>query len=176
MSWLWWAPLAAAGLHITEEFALPGGFGEWDRAYRPAFRRSITPGLHVVVNVLLIGLCVSVALSGIGQADVLGSGVRIQSVIPPAYSGVAWIALAGLLFSNAWFHVVGTFRGRRYSPGVVTGVLLYIPLAVFGMWHFVWSGRVSPLAAVCWGLLGASYPLWAGMAHRLRARGRRTKG
>ena len=23
--WLWWAPLAVAGLHMTEEFVWPGG-------------------------------------------------------------------------------------------------------------------------------------------------------
>ena len=56
MVWVWWAPLAAAGLHIAEEFVWPGGFGDWDRAYRPAIRQSITPGLHVVVNVLLLYL------------------------------------------------------------------------------------------------------------------------
>src|SRR5262249_5803750 len=52
--WIWWAPLCAATLHIVEEFVYPGGFAEWDRAYRPAFRESITPRLHVVVNALLL--------------------------------------------------------------------------------------------------------------------------
>jgi hypothetical protein len=26
VSWLWWAPLGAAALHIGEEFVYPGGF------------------------------------------------------------------------------------------------------------------------------------------------------
>jgi hypothetical protein len=38
------------------------------------------------------------------------------------------------------------------------------------------SGRVSPPAALGWALLGASYPFWAGLAHRVRARSRRTTG
>ena len=42
MDWLFGAPLAAACLHIIEEFFLPGGFADWDRRYRPAFARSIT--------------------------------------------------------------------------------------------------------------------------------------
>ena len=40
MDWIPWAPLAAASLHIVEEFVLPGGFPAWDRAYRPGLRRS----------------------------------------------------------------------------------------------------------------------------------------
>lgn len=50
MTWLWWAPLAATTLHIFEEFVYPGGFAEWDRNYRPAVRKSITPRFHIIVN------------------------------------------------------------------------------------------------------------------------------
>lgn len=58
---MYWLPLAAVLLHICEEFFYPGGFAEWDRAY-------------------------------------------------------------------------------RRSPGVVTGVLVYLPLAFWGFAHFVRSG------------------------------------
>jgi hypothetical protein len=46
-----------------------------------------------------------------------------------------------------------------------------LPLA-FGVWHFVRAGRLSPLAALGALVLGASYQVWAGIGHRLRARGR----
>ncbi len=169
--WLWWAPLIAAVLHMTEEFALPGGFGDWDRAYRPSIRGSITPQLHVIVNLLLLALCVSVGLAGFGETGATLGSVHTRSPIPPRLSDASWIALAALLFSNAVFHVVGTIESRRYSPGVVTGVLAYMPLALFGSWRFIHGGMyiMSALAAV---VLGASYHLWASIGHRLRVRER----
>jgi hypothetical protein len=174
--WLWWAPLAAAGLHITEEFALPGGFGEWDRAYRPTIRKSITPQLHLAVNLLLIFLCFSVGLAGAGPEGVAVGSVRFRSAIPSRLSAASWVALAGLLGANAVFHALGTIRTRRYSPGLITGVLVYVPLAAFGVWHFIHIGRLSMVAASAWVIVGASYQLWASIAHRLRARGRPTSG
>jgi len=167
--WLWWAPLGAAALHITEEFVWPGGFGDWDRAYRPAIRQSITPRLHIVVNLLLLFLCLSVGLAGSGPDGAVIAGVAVRSAIPPAYAPEAWVVLAGLLAGNAVFHAVGTVRMRRYSPGLVTGVLLYGPLAGFGLWRFVHAGQLSALAAAGWAVAGASYQLWSSIGHRIRA-------
>jgi len=173
--WLWWAPLAAAALHMTEEFVWPGGFGDWDRAYRPAIRQSITPQLHLVVNLLLLFLCLSVALAGVAPSGASLGEFRFRSVIPPALSVPSWVALAGLLGGNAIFHAVGTVRTRRYSPGVFTGMLLYVPLTGFGLWHFTHAGQLSLVAAFGSVAAGASYQLWATIGHRIRARGRPTR-
>ena len=170
MNWLWWAPLGAAALHIVEEFVYPGGFASWDRDYRPSIRDSITPRLHFVANALLIVACAMVGISGVpGAAFDLG-GIRYHSAVPASLSVPGWLALAALLFSIAIFHLVGTFRTRRVSPGVRTGVLLYVPLAAYGYWHFIQAGDVSPLAAGVSALLGGSYHLWADIAHRWRSR------
>jgi len=174
--WLWWTPLAAVALHITEEFVWPGGFADWDRAYRPAIRKSITPGLHVVVNALLLYLCLSVALAGSGAQGASIGGLRFRSAIPSALAVASWAVLAGLLSANAVFHAIGTTRTKRYSPGLVTGMVLYVPLAAFGLWHFIRAGQLSPLAALGSVALGASYQFWAGIGHRLRARGRPAAG
>jgi hypothetical protein len=168
--WIWWAPLAAVGLHITEEFFWPGGFGDWDRAYRPAIKKSITPRLHVIVNLLLVFLCFSVWLAGSSPDGAVIAGFTLRSAIPPAHALVSWVVLVGLLAGNAIFHVVGSIRTRRYSPGMVTGVLLYLPLAGYGLWHFIRAGRISVLAAAGWLLVGASYQLWATIGHQMRAR------
>jgi hypothetical protein len=159
----------AIALHIAEEFLWPGGFAQWDREYRPWFRNSITPGLHVVMNSLLVVFAVSVALSGAGKAGVEKAGIYFRNAIPPAYATLSWLLLTALLVSNTVFHLVGTFQMRRYSPGVVTGVLLYVPLAVFGAWHFVAQGDVALEAAVVAAALGGSYHLWARFLHSLRA-------
>jgi hypothetical protein len=174
--WVWWLPLAAAGLHITEEFVWPGGFGDWDRSYRPAIRNSITPTLHVVVNLLLLCLCLSVGQAGSSPEGAEIGGLRFRSLIPPALSVPSWAALAGLLSANAVFHAVGTARARRYSPGLVTGMLLYVPLTAFGLWHFIHGGQLSPLAALGSVAVGASYQLWASIGHRMRERANNGNG
>lgn len=170
MPWLWWTPLLAALAHITEEFVWPGGFAEWDRAYRPRIRSSITPGLHLVINALLVFACVSVGLTGTpGGVANLGP-VGIRSIIPPQHSVAAWLALASLLFSNAVFHVVGTVRTGRVSPGLRTGLLLYVPLAAYGFWHFLSTGLTSFSTSILAALIGGSYHLWASTIHAVRAR------
>jgi hypothetical protein len=160
MTWLWWAPLAAAALHITEEFVYPGGFAAWDRSYRPAIGRSITPRLHIIVNAALLLACVQVGLlAGATEAGAQRIGVA------------AWMALASLLFSNALFHVVGTMRTRTYSPGVLTSVALYVPMAALGYWYFLSHRLVSWPTAAAAAVVGGSYHFWAGLLHRARAGG-----
>ena len=152
MTWLWWAPLGAATLHIGEEFVFPGGFPEWDRMYRPQIRKSITKRFHIVINALLIGFCLTVA-----QAAGTAQGVA------------AWLTLAALLLGNAIFHLVGTVKTRRYSPGLVTGLALYVPMAIVGYVHFLRTRQASWGTAAVAALLGSSYQLWATMLHARRA-------
>lgn len=161
MMWLWWGPLVAAALHIVEEFVYPGGFAAWDRSYRPAIKRSITPRLHVIVNAALLLVCLQVALLG-GSGD-----VEAQRV-----GATGWLAISALLFSNAVFHGVGALRTRSYSPGVVTAVVLYMPLTVLGYRHFLRDGWVTLPAAAVAAVVGGSYHFWAALLHKVRARGR----
>src|SRR6185503_17328415 len=74
----------------------------------------------------------------------------------------AWLSVSALLASNAVWHIVGALRTRRYSPGVVTGTLLYIPMALHGFAHFTGSRQASvPTALVVAALIGGSYHWWA---------------
>jgi uncharacterized protein with HXXEE motif len=170
VTWLWWAPLGAAVLHIGEEFVYPGGFASWDREYRSSIQTSITPGLHFVVNALLLAACLSVGISGMPGGALVVAGIRFRSPIPVSLSVVGWLAMAALLFSNAVFHVVGTYRTKRASPGVRTAVLLHVPVTVFGYWRFMHTGQVSFLGASVAALIGGSYHFWAYLAHHWRAR------
>ena len=145
--WLFWVPFGAASLHIFEEFVFPGGFAAWDRRYRPDFQRSITSRFHVIINGLLLVACYDVwALRsrGIGAAT--------------------WLAVMTLLFTNGIWHVIGSVKTRSYSPGVVTGLLLYVPLTVYGYVYFLRAGQVSASIAVAAFAVGASYHLWVGKA------------
>ncbi len=148
-----WAPLAASALHIVEEFFLPGGFAEWDRAYRPEIAASITKRFHIGINALLLGVGLMVGVAGFTPSGT-----------------AAWLTLAALLFSNAIYHVVGALKTRRYSPGLVTGLLLYVPLAIYGYVVLVGGGQASPVTALAAALLGGSYPLLSMWMHARRAR------
>ena len=150
---LFWWPLAAVILHIVEEFVFPGGFPDWDRRFRPAYKASITPRLHVTMNGILILVCLGLGFAGPGRQNV-----------------ATWLTLAALLASNAVFHLVGAFRTRSYSPGMVTGLLLYIPMAVYGFPHFIRTGQASTGTAIAAAALGGSYHLWSALAHARRAR------
>jgi hypothetical protein len=154
IDWLYWAPFGAASLHIVEEFFYPGGFAEWDRQYRPGIRRSITARFHVIVNGLLLILCYDVW------------ALRSSRVGP-----WTWLAVMTLLFANGVWHVVASVKSRTYSPGVLTGVLLYVPLTIYGYARFLRTGQVSVPAAVIACLVGLSYQLWVGKAlHSWRTR------
>ena len=150
--WLLWAPLAAAAAHIFEEFVWPGGFMSWYRRYREPSVSSITPRFLVIVNVILLSVCVNAAL-----ATSTSFGV--------AY----WIAVSAILASNGLWHLWAAVRGSSYSPGMVTGVVLYLPLVIYGCVHFLKSGSVPIGSAIVALLIGGSYPFWSAIFH---ARGR----
>ena len=153
MNWLPWAPLAAAGLHIVEEFVFPGGFAAWERRYRSDIRASLTTRYLFIVNALFLILCY--------DAGAL-RGTR---------AGVAlWLTVAALQAANGIWHLLAAARTRAYSPGVVTGLLLYVPLAVYGYLHYLRSGEASFPTALAALAIGAPYQLWLNLMHRWRTR------
>lgn len=72
--------------------------------------------------------------------------------------------------AGCWNAIAAGGRLEVARLQVVTGLLLYVPLALFGVWHFVTQGDVSPGGALVAALLGGSYHLWASVLHSLRAR------
>jgi Protein of unknown function with HXXEE motif len=127
MTVVYWLPFTFVALHIVEEFVWPGGFLEWYRGYRPELAASLTPRFAIVVNAILL------------------TAACLLGVFGPSWSrGVSlWLVLGALLGGNAIFHLVGVLRISRYSPGVITGLLLYVPLCVFGYLHFLATGEAS---------------------------------
>ena len=169
MSWIWWAPLAAAALHIVEEFFWPGGFPEWDRAYRAGIASSITPRLHFWVNAALLYLCAMVWLAG---AEYEGAPLRVRGLFSGGMAPAAWLGVMALLASNAIWHLVGTIRSRTLSPGLRTGLALYLPLTAYGYFHFLHRGEVPVGTALLAAAIGGSYHLWAAFLHARRASAR----
>jgi len=127
----------AFGLHVTEEFILPGGFIAWDNVFRPQFTET-AGSFYVKVNTYPGIFAFLVVLGGFDYRGGYGAGVA------------SWLVFATFMSWNAIFHVRGAIRTRRYSPGMVTGLALFWPLMVAGYAHFMAAGIVSWwIAAAC---------------------------
>lgn len=160
MTLLAWSLAGAASLHIFEEFVYPGGFKSWWRVYRPETAGSVSTRFLIIINAVLLVFSVNVALA----------------VQAPRGNGVAaWLALAALLFSNAIFHIIGAFESKRYSPGMITGIVLYIPIAIYGFDYFLQSERASITTASVAALIGGSYHFISFANHRRRTRAAKAK-
>jgi hypothetical protein len=148
---LLWAPFVVACLHLFEEFVWPGGFKAWYQRYRGADVTSVTTRFLVIINALL--------LFGCGDAAIAG---REPSNLP------FWMLMTGILATNGVWHGYATLRRREYSPGIVTGILLYVPLAVLGDITFFREGGFSiPIAVGCIGA-GLLYTQWSAVFHGRR--------
>lgn len=154
-SLLGWALLPAVALHIIEEFVWPGGFVRWYRSWRPELAPSMTPVFFILVNTLLLALCATAAMFSASP-----HGVAL------------WLTVAALMAANGIFHLYGSLASHGYSPGTITGVLLYLPLAIYGFWQALASGGASTGTAVIALLLGGSYQFWSNANHSRRARRR----
>ena len=152
MTWIWWAPLLAILLHIFEEFVWPGGFTAWYRLYRPQFEKSISRPFLFWINVALLFGCLAIGVDG-----------------PTPYGSALFLTMTAVLFTNGFFHLLATLRMRRYSPGVITGIALYVPLTVYGYAVILRHGLASNGTVIASAILGGSYHLFSAAFHRTRS-------
>ena len=150
-----WLPLGAVAAHLVEEFVWPGGFPEWYRWYRPERASSVTTRFIVIVNAILV----VIALLPL----VLGR-------TPRGYA--FWLVVAAIGVANAVFHLWATVRRSRYSPGVITGALGYLPLGVVGYRALVLSGIVAWGTALQAIVVGVGFHVWSAWNHKRRAASR----
>lgn len=110
-------------LHQAEEYIWPGGFAAWIN--RDVFGRAPSEGLFTRRLALIINVPLAWPLA-----------------LLASWHGANWIALTlplcGILFVNSWFHSVLAITKLRYNPGVVTSVLVILPLM---LWIIVASTR-----------------------------------
>jgi hypothetical protein len=140
MHWLFWAPLLAAGLHIFEEFAYPGGFVSWYRRYLPEHAARLTPMYLIGINLLLLFGCFQGA-----QLAFTDHGVAL------------WLTMVSFLFFNALFHIAGAIKTRSYSPGITTAICLYLPISIYGFTRLVGTGKASAGTAMVAAIIGTTH-------------------
>jgi len=116
------------------------GFVAW---FNSLVEPDITPQAFMSVNAtgFLITLVVA-ALAAMSREATVG------------VLAVAWVGF--LMLANGLLHLVATLVHQRCSPGVVTGTLLYLPLAVLfiraGVRECAVSWRVAIFAAAAGGV------------------------
>lgn len=136
--WLWFVFLAipVLVLHEFEEYVLPGGFVAWFNTQLFGSRDPEFP--------------LDRRLAAASQMPLM----ILFPVLAALGSRWPWIGLGGLigLGLDGLFHATATAVYGRYSPGAVTGLLLYQSLAFGGTYYFVRTGQVTPA-----GLLGAVF-------------------
>jgi hypothetical protein len=113
MDWIFWTLVGAAVVHVAEEHF--GGFLEFTRHIADRFTRvkfSLTMAQFVVVNAAFIGLTIAAAL------------------LWPRHPAFC-LSIPALLLINTCLHLVPMLATRRYSPGSISALLLYVPLSIY---------------------------------------------
>ena len=122
-----WAMPVSFFLHAAEEFFFPGGFIAWFHRYRPKCAGTKTSH-YAVIN-------------GLGFLLILAVAFKL-SVSHSGYGGL--LIIFGMLSCNGIFtHLLGAARTRSYSPGMVTSVVLYLPLTMLSYFAVISSGRID---------------------------------
>lgn len=134
----------AVMLHVTEEFLFPGGFIEWYQKLVPSKTKGIRPGYLVWINTLMMGMCVLPLYYG------------------QTLHGVSvWYCVSVIAAINACFHVWGVIKLKIYSPGVITGVLLYIPLFIIGTRDLLLTGAINWSRAIIFFACAIGYHIFS---------------
>ncbi|HKS29970.1 MAG TPA: HXXEE domain-containing protein [Pyrinomonadaceae bacterium] len=120
-NWIWLFPLTYL-IHALEEYWCGEGFYRW---IARLIGRGMTPEQFVQIN--SFGWLMMVA------------GVLIFRKTP----SVRWLTItfATVVFINGLAHLAGSILTLSYSPGVVSGVLLWIPLGAATFYRA--RGRVT---------------------------------
>jgi hypothetical protein len=130
--------LLAGALHIFEEYVYPGGFADAFKKLLPRASHVFTTNFHIVVNLIFYLLCIISAI--IGKSNLILS-----------------ISVFGLIFTNALLHIRGAVVRKGYYPGVITALLIYIPLTIYAYYHFINTKQLSWIEAILSFILGMSY-------------------
>jgi hypothetical protein len=120
--------LGASSIHVIEEYVYPGGFLESAREIAPeAFEHASIP-IIVGVNSSMIAGCLFAAL------------MRKRT---PFFG----LSMASLLFVNSILHAGASIQTKKYQPGLVTVLCLYVPLSLHAFNEYKESPEYSKSTA-----------------------------
>ena len=123
-------------LHVAEEAP---GFVSW---FNSIASPRINQSMFLAVNAWALLITVAV--------------VAVLLVAPGPGSGLVAVAWVGLLMlANGLFHVVATVVHARYCPGVVTGLVLYMPFGLAFVRAIKREYELSIASVIVAGVIGA---------------------
>jgi hypothetical protein len=142
-SWVLWVGVIAVALHVLEEYS--EGWVTWANfEIGPRLGATFTEGDFFVTNVALIFIALAGAAIGWWA---------------PAVS----LAVPALFVINAvFFHMLPSARGDRLTPGTLSAVFIYLPVATWMFWAASEDGRLDFGTFVGAFIIGAAlmaYPL-----------------
>jgi hypothetical protein len=130
--WIWLS-VAAYGIHILEEYQL-----DWRNWARAVIKLPVEWPDFYVVNALVIVL-------GIVAAELAATQPVLALIFP-----------AVMLINGTFFHILPfVTTGGRFSPGLVTAVLLFWPIGVASYAAAAGSGRVGTTGVIASLVIGA---------------------
>ena len=137
-STIFWIILLVSMVHVFEEYF--GGFVKMMQEYGPM--EGMTKNLFLTVNAVFILLCALAA---------------IINVSVPIYS----LSIVALIFINSFIHIGAAIRVRGYAPGIITAVLLYMPISAYTYLLYFQATLLDPIVFGLSFMLGAA---WMGLA------------
>lgn len=102
-------------VHIGEEYWCGGGFFNWAKV----LGMTISPARFLAINALAWTVMASVCV--------------IASAVPRAR--LVTVPFASAVFLNGAAHLLASVFTGTYSPGLVSGLLLWIPLGSYTLWR-----------------------------------------
>jgi hypothetical protein len=135
-----WLAMAAYAIHILEEYMF-----DWRDWARAVIKLPVEWNDFYLTNALVVAL-------GIAQAE-----------LAPAFP-LAPLIFASLMLINAvFFHILPVLRTKgRFSPGVITAVVLFFPAGIAVWWKAASDGLldgVTIVVAIVGGAALMAYPV-----------------
>lgn len=123
-SWVLWVGIIAAGLHVLEEYA--EGWVAWANIeIGPRFGVEFDDTIFFSTNVLLL------------FAALAGAAIGWWA---PAVS----LAIPALFVINAiFFHMLPSARSEKLTPGTLSAIVIYLPVAAWMYWAAAEDGVLS---------------------------------
>jgi len=153
---IYWLPMLAVAAYLAEAWLWPGGFPDWLRRHHPDAVRGQTrlEALAEYSDQPLFALFIG--WGGPEQAAWLSW----------------WVVLATAMAISAGLQILRAAKTGGYVPGMVSAVVLFLPLAVIGSGWLVAQGAVTPVALVLSVVVGIAYEVFAVWMRRVQRRKR----
>lgn len=136
MEWIFIVILIVSIVHVIEEYF--GGFVDQMKRFVP----DLDLANFASVNMTFI------ILSFI--AVIVGSASLIYS-----------LSIAALLFINALFHIGGAIRLKGYSAGLISALVLYIPVSIYAYSYYWNIGALTQVDVILSVVLGVIWMIMA---------------